>query len=85
MPVAAQIAVLLALTAKLFDLVPINQMIDAEHAVHEAAATIPPEIAARFETADKLTDEDRKAIIEIARKALIPFQPKPEPKGVKTP
>ena len=84
-PVPAQIAVLLALTAKLFDLVPINQMIDAEHAVHEAAATIPPEIAARVETADKLTDEDRKAIIEIARKALIPFQPKPETKPLPKP
>jgi F-type H+-transporting ATPase subunit alpha len=84
-PVPAQIAVLLALTAKLFDLVPINQMTDAEHAVHEAAATIPVEIAARFETADKLSDEDRQTIIEIARKALIPFQPKPETKPAPKP
>ena len=84
-PVPAQIAVLLALTAKLFDLVPINQMTDAEHAVHEAAANIPPEIAARFETADKLTDEDRKTIIEIARKALVPFQPKPAAKPAPIP
>ncbi|HTB63311.1 MAG TPA: alternate F1F0 ATPase, F1 subunit alpha [Opitutales bacterium] len=84
-PVPAQIAVLLALTAKLFDLVPINQMTDAENAVHEAAANLPPEIAARFETADKLSDEDHKAIIEIARKALIPFQPKPAAKPAPMP
>ena len=55
-------------------------MTDAEHAVHEAAAKIPAEVCARFETADKLSDEDRKTIIEIARQALAPFQPKPEAK-----
>jgi F-type H+-transporting ATPase subunit alpha len=78
--VPAQIAVLLALTAGLFDLVPLDQMTDAEHAVHEAATNIPAEACARFETADKLSDEDRKTIIEIARKALARFQPKPEAK-----
>jgi F-type H+-transporting ATPase subunit alpha len=74
----AQIAILLALTAELFDAVPVDQMTEAEHAVHEAASSIPAEICARFETSTKLEDEDRKAIIEIARKALVPFQPKPE-------
>jgi F-type H+-transporting ATPase subunit alpha len=78
--VPAQITVLLALTANLFDPVPLDQMKDAQHAVQEAAATIPAEISARFETADKLSDEDRKAIIEIARKSLARFQPKPEAK-----
>ena len=77
--VPAQIAILLALTAELFDRVPLDQMTDAEHAVQEAAANIPAEVRARFETADKLSDEDRKTIIEIARQALAPFQPKPEP------
>ncbi|MBF0245732.1 MAG: F0F1 ATP synthase subunit alpha, partial [Planctomycetes bacterium] len=79
-PVSAQIAVLLALTAELFDLVPLDQMIDAEHAVHEAAKNISAEIRARFETAKKLSDEDREGIIELARQALAPFQPKPEAK-----
>ncbi len=78
--VAAQIAILLALTAELFDPVPLEQMTDAEHAVHEAAAKIPAEVCARFETADKLSDEDRKTIVDIARKALARFQPKPESK-----
>jgi F-type H+-transporting ATPase subunit alpha len=78
--VPAQIAVLLALTAELFDPVPLDQMTNAEHAVHEAAARIPTEACARFETADKLSDEDRKTIIEIARKALARFQTKPEAK-----
>lgn len=74
--VPAQIAVLLALTAELFDHVPVDQMTDAEHAVHQAAADIPAEVRERLETADKLSDEDREAIIEIARKSLAPFQPK---------
>jgi F-type H+-transporting ATPase subunit alpha len=78
--VPAQIAILLALTADLFDPVPLDKMTDAAHAVHEAAAKMPAEICARFETAAKLSDEDRKAIIEIARQALAPFQPKPAAK-----
>jgi len=78
--VPAQITVLLALTANLFDLVPLDQMASAEHAVQEAATGIPAEVSARFETAAKLNDEDRKTVIEIARKALIRFQPQPEVK-----
>ena len=75
--VPAQIAVLLALSAELFDPVPLEQMADAEHAVRDAAAKMPAGVCARFESADKLSDEDRKTIIEIARQALARFQPKP--------
>ena len=78
--VPAQIAVLLALTAELFDNVPLDRMSDAELAVREAASEIPAEACARFDTADKLSDEDRETIIAIARQALAPFQPKPEAK-----
>ena len=78
--VPAQITVLLALTANLFDPVPLDQMTDAGHAVREAATTIPAEVSARFETAAKLTDEDKNVVVQIARKALAPFLPKPEPK-----
>jgi len=78
--VPAQITVLLALTANLFDSVPLEQMTDAGHAVREAAATIPAEVSARFETAAKLSDEDKQTVVKIARNALVPFQPKPEPK-----
>jgi F-type H+-transporting ATPase subunit alpha len=79
--VAAQIAALLALTSGLFDGVPIDQITDAERAVHEAAAGLPAEVCARFETASNLNDEDRKAIIEIARLALSRFQSKPKEKS----
>jgi F-type H+-transporting ATPase subunit alpha len=76
--VPAQIAILLALTAELFDTVPIDQMTAAEHAVQEAAANIPVEVCARLDTAEKLSDEDRKAIIGIARQALEAFLPMTE-------
>src|ERR1035441_3184218 len=78
-PVPEQIAVLLALTAELFDHVPLPQMKAAEHALRKAAADIPAEVRERLDTADKLSDEDRKTIVEIARKSLAGFQPKPEP------
>jgi F-type H+-transporting ATPase subunit alpha len=78
--VPAQITVLLALTANLFDPVPLDQMTEAAHAVQESATTIPAEVSVRFETASKLSDEDKDTVVEIARKALAPFVPKPEPK-----
>jgi F-type H+-transporting ATPase subunit alpha len=78
--VPAQIAILLALTANLFDTVPMERMTEAERAVRQSADSIPAELSVRFETADKLSDDDRKAITEIARKALVPFLPKPDPK-----
>jgi F-type H+-transporting ATPase subunit alpha len=77
--VPAQIAVLLALTAGLFDGVPLERMPDAEHALREAVAEIPADVTGRFETAETLSDEDRKAVIQIASKSLEPFQPKPDP------
>ena len=79
--VPAQIAVLLALTEKLFDPVPLDQMTSAERAVREAAAGIPAELRARFETAADLDADGRKTIIDIARQALARFYPKPEVKS----
>jgi F-type H+-transporting ATPase subunit alpha len=78
--VPAQIAVLLALSAGLFDRVTLDQMPDAEQAVQKAAANISAEVCGRLETVDKLSDEDRHTIIEIARQALDPFHPKPPAK-----
>jgi F-type H+-transporting ATPase subunit alpha len=73
--VPAQITVLLALGAGLLDQVPLEQMSDAGQALQQAAAGIPPQLCERFSTAANLTDEDRAAIIAIATKALLRFQP----------
>ncbi len=78
--VPEQITILLALSAELFDNVPLERMKDADRAVREAALKMPAEVADRLVTADTLNDADRKAIIEIGRTALVGFQPKPESK-----
>jgi F-type H+/Na+-transporting ATPase subunit alpha len=76
--VVEQIAVLLALSAKLFDDVPLERMKEAEQALREAAAKIPAEVIERLKTADKLSDEDRKTITDVAQQALVTFHPKPK-------
>jgi len=81
--VPAQIAILLALSEKLFAPVALDQMAKAQYAVELAAANIPPDICARFATADKLGDADRTVIVDIARQALAPFEPKPDPKAAR--
>jgi F-type H+-transporting ATPase subunit alpha len=79
----AQIAVLLALTARLFDEVPLERMANAEQAVREAAENLPAELRERLESADELSGEDRETIVEIGRQALEAFssdaarEPKP--------
>jgi F-type H+-transporting ATPase subunit alpha len=75
--VPAQVAALLALTGGLFDPVPMDQMANAEQAVHAAAASLPEDVCARFETATQLTDADRSIIVEAARTALARFQQTP--------
>ncbi len=75
--VAAQIAVLLALTAQLFDALPLERMTVAEQAVRDAVARLPVPICTRLESADALSAADRVAIIELARKALARFLERP--------
>lgn len=76
--VAEQLIMLLALTANLFDEVPLKQMPDAERHVREQAAHIPPEVQARFKTANKLSDEDKTIILNLAKKALEAYRTQPE-------
>ena len=76
--VSAQITILLALTAKLFDDVPLDQMSDAERAVREGAANLTVDVCERLESASKLSDEDREVILDIARQSLADFLAKPE-------
>lgn len=75
-----QICVLLALTANLFDPVPLDKMNEAQQALQKAAAQIPAEIVERLTSADKLSDADRKSILDVAQRALAAFIPKPPPK-----
>ncbi|MDG4813027.1 alternate F1F0 ATPase, F1 subunit alpha [Hydrogenovibrio sp. 3SP14C1] len=70
-----QISVLLALTANLFDSIPLEKMTSAIHAVQFAAADIPDNVHARLENAKKLSEEDRATILQLADDALMQFQP----------
>ena len=70
----AQIAVLLALTADLFDAVPLEQMSNAEDAIRKTAADIPAQVRARFESAESLSDQDRNTVIRLGRQALDSIQ-----------
>jgi F-type H+-transporting ATPase subunit alpha len=48
---------------------------DAEQTVQKAAANIPADVAERLTSSNKFSDEDRKAILEIAKRALASLQP----------
>ncbi len=76
--VPAQIAVLLALTAGLFDTVPLPRMAEAQRAVQATAARLPAPLLERLLGADKLNDEDRQAVTDLAGAALKTFLPKPD-------
>ena len=69
-PVPTQIATLLALTAGLFESIPLAHMSEAERVVHRAATTLPVELRARFETSKKLSAEDRSAVLAHVEQAL---------------
>lgn len=79
--VPEQIILLLALAAKLFDSVPLDRMTDAEKSLRKAAADMPEEVLNRLNASSKLNDEDRETITQIARKALVRFQPGAEPES----
>ena len=74
--VPEQIVILVALTGGVLDSVPIDKMRDAEQALRKAAADIPAEIRKRFSSNDKLSDEDRKAILQVVGKAIAPVPAK---------
>jgi len=78
-PVPEQLAILLALTAGLFDELPLERMTEAEQAVREAATELPAELRALLAGAEELSAADRETVIEAARNALVPFLPAPGP------
>jgi F-type H+/Na+-transporting ATPase subunit alpha len=75
--VLAQITVLMSLKDGLFDLVSIDQMKNAEHAVIMAVDSFPVQVQERLELAEKWTAEDHEMIIHTARESLNNFQSKP--------
>ena len=73
--VVEQICLFLALTAGLFDTVPLEQMRWAQEAVCKAADALPKD---RFHFGEKLSDADRETILAAAR-TVLSAPPKYEP------
>jgi F-type H+-transporting ATPase subunit alpha len=78
-PMSDQIAVLLALSSGLFGPVPLERVADAVKALRGAAGSMSADVVGRLTTADKLGDEDKKVILDLATLALAPFGPAPPP------
>lgn len=67
MSVAEQIVVLLAASENVFDILPLDRVAEAEHAVRKAVVGELPEVCERIESGVKLDGEDREAILDLAR------------------
>jgi F-type H+-transporting ATPase subunit alpha len=77
-----QLVVLLALSAGLFDRIPLERMPEAGHALRLAVKDIPAATAGRMDCAESLSAGDREAMLRIATQALAAFEPatpKPAP------
>ena len=70
MPVAQQIAVLLAVTQGLFDAVPLDRMAAAEKAVRQMLCEDIPDLCQRIEAGMSLEGEDRDLILNKVREAI---------------
>ncbi len=69
-PVAEQIVLLLALMTGVFDEIPEDRMEDAEKAVRAMAARLPAALTTRILGGEKLTAEDRAALLGLAAEAV---------------
>ncbi|MFT5312621.1 MAG: F-type H+-transporting ATPase subunit alpha [Paraglaciecola sp.] len=73
LPVAAQITILLTLSHGLFEPVALNQMSKAQSSLQAAVDDFPLELKSRLETADTLSEADKRQILEIAKQQLRPY------------
>lgn len=69
-PVAEQIAALLAVTSGVFDEVPLEQTGAAEQAVRQVVVERLPEVALRIQAGEPLVDEDQEALLQESRAAI---------------
>lgn len=70
---ASQIMVLVALTANLFDDVPLDKMLKAQQMLEIASKNLPNDLFLRLDSVDNWESADRDTIITTARKALAEF------------
>ncbi len=79
-PVAQQIAVLVAVNSGLFDRLPREAVAEAESLVRAAVVEQAADLCDRIRKGDKLSDDDQKALADVAQAALdTRFPPDEEP------
>ena len=70
MSVSEQIAVLLAAAEGMFDALPPDQVAIAGKRIREAVTAGLPDLCADMESGNKLSEEDRNRLLEVARNAI---------------
>jgi F-type H+/Na+-transporting ATPase subunit alpha len=70
MPVPEQAAVLVAVTGGIFDQISLDQIAGAEQLIRKAVTTQLPDLCVRIQSGDKLSDEDRNAVLSKAGEAV---------------
>jgi F-type H+-transporting ATPase subunit alpha len=70
LPVADQIAVLLAVNEGLFDNISLEEILEASQKIQDRIKTEHPKQVQRIESGEKLEDDDIRILLETARKAL---------------
>ncbi|MDB9343883.1 alternate F1F0 ATPase, F1 subunit alpha [Nodularia spumigena CS-586/05] len=70
LPVAEQIAVLLAVTEGIFDDIPLDKIEEAARAVRQQVTEQLSEVSGRIQAGEKLSDEDRNALLSVAQGAI---------------
>ena len=68
--VAEQIASFLTVTAGIFDPIEIDQVDEAETSIRKALLQQLPDVCHRIETGEQLSDDDKEAILKMARERL---------------
>ena len=69
-PVAEQIAVLLAVTQGIFDRLPLEGIAAAQRAVRQAIVEQLPDLCQKIEVGEKLSQGDRLALLAVAKRAI---------------
>ncbi len=72
----AQIAILLAASTGVFDRIPLDRVDAAAAATSKAVIEQLPQLCDRIEAGHPLEHDDRQQLLERARKAVTPFEPK---------
>jgi F-type H+-transporting ATPase subunit alpha len=76
--VTEQIAALLATTEGLFDGVPLDRVGRAERAIRKAIREESGDVRSRITAGEKMSEEDRKQLVELVREQLSEFMKEPD-------